>query len=55
MAIEATKQKTNTEDLSRLWAKGPANSDDDTKKAQWVKILRNCLLGRSWEMRHLLI
>ena len=30
-------------------------SDDDTKKAQWVKTVRNYLIGRSWEMRQLLL
>ena len=29
-------------------------SDGDTKKAQWVKTVRNYLIGRSWEMRQLL-
>ena len=26
-------------------------SDDDAKKAHWVKTLRNYLIGRCWEMR----
>ena len=28
-------------------------SDDGIKKAQWVKTLRNYVIGRSWELRHL--
>ena len=31
------------------------NSDDDTKKAQWVKTVRNYLIGRSSDMRQLLL
>ena len=27
-------------------------SDDDIKKAHWVKTVRNYLSGCSWEMRH---
>ena len=30
-------------------------SDDDTKKTQWVKTVRNYLIGRCWEMRQLLL
>ena len=29
--------------------------DDDAKKAQWVKTVRNYLIGCSWEMRQLLL
>ena len=30
-------------------------ADDDTKTAQWAKTVRNYLIGRSWEMRQLLL
>jgi hypothetical protein len=30
-------------------------SDDDAKKAHWVKTLRTYLIGRCWEMRQLLL
>ena len=30
-------------------------TDDNTKKAQWGKTLRNYLVGRSWKMRQLLL
>ena len=30
-------------------------SDDDAKKAHWVKTLRSYLIGRCWEMRQLLL
>ena len=30
-------------------------SDDDTKNTQWVKCVRNYLIGRCWEMRQFLL
>ena len=30
-------------------------SDDDTEKIQWVKTVRNYLIGRCWELRQLLL
>ena len=32
-----------------------AYSDDDAKKTQWVKTVRNYLIRRCWEMRQLLL
>ena len=39
MAIELKQQKTNTQDVSRLWAKGPASTAHKTQKTH---TLLNC-------------